>query len=440
MNEICIREYGLLVEGNADQNTLHVASITNPIAWEFLEGLAFSNDKRNRFIETAVYSGKKALRVVNFVGVITTPDGTQIEILPKTSEDGKDAGQTRLLLWKMLGLVENLRFLETTDAQLMLSNQPLLEALISIFLGHAAALVRRGIRKDYERVEEEERFSRGRLRIMQQLRQPPGRQHLFQLEYDVFSEDRAENRLLHAALVQVVTWSRSAGNQRLARELLRSFDRVPESSDYRQDFSHWRNGRDMIYYQPLLPWIRLILNQQSPFTLKDRHAGISLLFPMEVLFEKYVARVLETQLESLGLSLKTQLKSEHLSYKPKAFLLKPDLGIYQEEKLICVLDTKWKLIDQATKHQNDAEDRKAGIEQSDMYQLFAYGHKYLGGRGKLVLIYPKWASFAMPLSTFQLGEEMTLDAFPFDMEADCCMALQTLMSTYLAEAKASKQY
>jgi 5-methylcytosine-specific restriction enzyme subunit McrC len=426
MNEIRIREFGLLTQGDWAQEDLGHAAIASEPDWSFLEGLAYSNDG-TRFIETARHDGKKALRVVNFVGVITLPGGTQIEILPKTSEYRQDVSLNRERLWKMLGAVEGLHFYEATEATLMLRNQPLLEALISTFLKHVAALVRRGLRKDYVQVEAEERFLKGRLRIPQQLRQPPGRANLFQIEYDVFSENRAENRLLHSALVRAAAWSRSEENQRLAAELRRSFEDVPASSDYRQDFRCWSTSRDMVHYRPLERWVRLILNEQCPFTLKDRDSGISFLFRMDQLFEKYVAKVLDGQLRQSDLALRVQLQGRFLSDQPKAFLLKPDLGVARGGKLISILDTKWKLIDRDTRYDSGDPDPKCGIAQSDMYQLYAYGQKYLGGQGKLVLIYPRWAGFDEPLPPFDLGGSLVLHAVPFDLDLGRCPALPGLL-------------
>ena len=36
-----------------------------------------------------------------------------------------------------------------------------------------------------------------------QINQPISRRHLFRIAFDVFSENRAENRLIHSALIQV---------------------------------------------------------------------------------------------------------------------------------------------------------------------------------------------------------------------------------------------
>jgi len=63
-----------------------------------------------------------------------------------------------------------------------------------------------------------------------------------------------------------------------------------------------------------------------------------------------------------------------------------------------VLDTKWKRL--------DASDRehKYGLSQADFYQLFAYGQKYLGGKGEMALIYPKWSRFPAPLAPLRLWQ------------------------------------
>lgn len=418
MRELCIREFAYIIQdeqGN-EANQLDLCSV-NPKAWKFLEDYAYSNDKEKRFIKSISYKGKKAFQVVNFVGVITTPDGTHLEILPKTNENGQDFDETRKLLVRMLFEIDDLTYLETTDASLVLYDKPLPEILINRFLHKLADVVRKGIRKDYQRIEAEEKFLKGQLLVSQQLNQPVGKQHLFRIAYDVFSEDRAENRLIHAALMQVARWSESDENQKLARELRFAFNDIPKSTDYKTDFSLWRDSRDMISYRALLPWVKLILNHQSPFAIKGDHAGISFLFPMESLFEKYVAKILQkTAIQKYAeYVFKAQIGNKYLSEAPKAFLLKPDLAIFNDSKVIGILDTKWKLIDQKATYQNGKDDPKSSISQSDMYQMFAYGHKYLGGAGKLMLIYPKWTMFMDENKQFDLGNGLTLDVFPFDL-------------------------
>ena len=422
MNEFSIREFGYIIQRGAIENFIEkspeldfkkdVCALSQK-AWEYLLDYAYSADKENRFIRFRSYNGKKALQVVNFVGVITLPDDIHLEILPKTSEVGQDAGVSREQLVRMLCEVDDLPFIENKKAKLALFNQPLHEALISCFLRDLTNVVKKGIRKDYERIEAEECFLKGRLLVSQQINQPVSRRHLFQIAYDIFSENRAENRLIHSALVQVAKWCKSENNQKLARELRFAFNEIPVSTNYKSDFGQWRNSRDMISYKPLLYWVKLILNQQSPFSVKGASEGISFLFPMETLFERYVAKILEKNITK-GYEVKKQVKGQYLSDPPKAFLLKPDLALYKDGHVKSILDTKWKLIDQNAQYENGNVDTKAGISQGDMYQMFAYGHKYLAGQGKLVLIYPQWDKFKTD-KQFLLSNDLYLDVVPFDL-------------------------
>ena len=75
-----------------------------------------------------------------------------------------------------------------------------------------------------------------------------------------------------------------------------------------------------------------------------------------------------------------------------------------------ILDTKWKLLDSSLA----SSEGKYKISQNDLYQLFAYGHKYLNGQGQMRLIYPKHTGFKQPLASFSYDQQLHLWAVPFD--------------------------
>ena len=58
--------------------------------------------------------------------------------------------------------------------------------------------------------------------------------------------------------------------------------------------------------------------------------------------------------------------------------------------------------------------------QTDMYQLFAYGEKYMKGKGELYLIYPKHEKFDAPLDHFKFKPELQLNVVPYDLVNDEC--------------------
>jgi 5-methylcytosine-specific restriction enzyme subunit McrC len=48
--------------------------------------------------------------------------------------------------------------------------------------------------------------------------------------------------------------------------------------------------------------------------------------------------------------------------------------------------------------------------------MFAYGHKYLHGKGAMMLIYPKTAVFPKQLPVFDYGNNLKLWVVPFDLQ------------------------
>jgi 5-methylcytosine-specific restriction enzyme subunit McrC len=239
---------------------------------------------------------------------------------------------------------------------------------------------------------------RGKLLVARHLQQNLYRADRFFTEHDEFSMNRPENRLLHAALRGALSISALQANQRLARELCFVFAEVPISSDVVQDFQRVRLDRGMNYYADALAWARLILEDESPLTGLGGHRAPSLLFPMEVIFEAFVAKHLARQLSDRR-TLKTQARYHHLVRHKEQnwFRLKPDLVVKEAAHDLIVLDTKWKLLDSLKANGTD----KYGLSQADFYQLYAYGQSYLGGKGDLVLIYPRTGSFEQPLPVFE---------------------------------------
>ena len=143
---------------------------------------------------------RRWLRLDNYVGVLETPCGTRLEILPKHVDEVDGAAKSRALRRRMISTAMDLPAREADEASLQRFDAPLSEWVMGRFLTALDHLVKRGVRSDYLRVETDERYLRGQLDIVRQMRQPPGRQHLFQIRHDVFVLDRAENRLLRRAL------------------------------------------------------------------------------------------------------------------------------------------------------------------------------------------------------------------------------------------------
>jgi len=357
--------------------------------------------------------GRRAVQVTNFVGVMRAPDGYQIEVLPKVGKaiGGGDV-EARQLLIEMLRCLGGFRHIQTDSAKLFATRMPLLEVFIAEFLRAVQHLVKRGLRSDY-RAQQDNLFAlRGKLQMAAHLRHHLCRRDRFFAEFDEFSPNRPENRLLHAALKRVLAWTASQANQQLARELRFVFADVPASEHPATDFQRVRLDRGMAHYEGALAWARLILEDESPLTGAGGHHAPSLLFPMEAVFEAFVAKHLARQLGQ-GFTLRTQARSLSLvrHLEQNWFRLKPDLLVQASKVSLVVLDTKWKLIDGSQATGSD----KYGLDQGDFYQLHAYGQNYLDGQGDVVLIYPKTDALnkALPVFEFPKSSGLRLWVLPF---------------------------
>ncbi|MBH9577857.1 McrC family protein [Inhella proteolytica] len=405
---ISVREHGWL-STEPVRATLDCAQVSES-AFEYLCRLSEQASRGGaRLVQI---EGQRRLKLDNFVGVVQTPCGTVLEILPKHHAEAGSLAEARALLRKLLEAVLDLPARGVGAAALQLFEAPLSEWVLGRFLRELDTLLGRGLRFDYQRVEEELPFMRGQLDLNQQLRQPPGRQHRFHVRHEVYLPDRPENRLLKRALERARTSTQDPENWRLAQELSSRMLEIPPSRQLKQDFRAWGTDRLLAHYRPVRPWCELILGEHMPLALAGDFEGLSMLFPMEKLFERYVARWLQRRLVAdVTLRTPARFKSLCTQQDQPIFQLEPDLFISRGGEH-WVLDTKWKLL--------DGQDRAAkyGLSQADFYQLYAYGQKYLGGAGRMALIYPRTESFRTPLAPFEFNAGLRLEVLPFDLDRD----------------------
>ncbi|RHW76111.1 McrC family protein [Colwellia sp. RSH04] len=414
---VTVFEYGLLSSSAKAVKKDHVEAITHD-AFEYLKKCCLCDESESRFLKLKIAHGMEVLQVQNYAGVFLCPDGTQIEVLPKVAKvnnqesAAKEAQQSLLMMLKSL---KQFRHIETEVASIQKQKMPLMEIFISQFLNSVNGLIKKGIRSDYVREQSNNTFLKGKLLHTQQLKHNFINRHKFYVEYDAYLVDRAENRLIHSALKSVASYTSVNKSKKLSQELLFAFEEVPLSTNYKNDFSSVKVQRGMQHYEVPLSWARLVLEGYSPQSMLGENNAYSLLFPMEAVFESFVAKYLKKHLPP-SLKVLSQVQSKSLvSYGDKNyFRLKPDLYVTELKVAHTVLDTKWKLIDQ----NKSAGKDKFGLSQSDFYQMLGYGHKYLESTGSLVLIYPKTESFDKPFEhSFNYDDDSKLKLWvvPFDV-------------------------
>lgn len=413
MTGVTVREFGFLEAGGA--------GVPAPV-FDWLENQALRAGEAETppWLRLTKRNGRKAVQVVNYVGVVRSPQGFQIEVLPKV--DTATEREARDLLIDMLRSLGAFRHLEAGSAKLLAARMPLLEVFIGEFLQSVGHVVKRGLRSDYRAHQDNIAALRGKLLISSHIRHNLCRRDRFFAEFDEFSPNRPENRLLHAALRRALSWTTSRSHQQLARELCFIFSDIPPSVQPGADFQRVRLDRGMNHYADALAWAKLILAERSPLTGAGDHQALSLLFPMEAVFEAFVAKHLAHQIAG---PFRLEAQSRRLSLIRHQgydwFRLKPDLLIGESATARLVLDTKWKLLDRAQANGTD----KYRLAQSDFYQMHAYGQSYLDGQGDVVLIYPRTDKFPDPLPVFEFPKmpDLRLWVLPFSLTKPYRLAL-----------------
>ncbi|EPW7976578.1 McrC family protein [Cronobacter turicensis] len=414
---IQVREYALLTCDNSQPASMDLG-IVSEATFSWLEQL---QQKWSGASQIVSREGKRFLRLGNYVGYLQSPSGESIEILPKTTfEAPTEVTPLRQLLRRMLSASVGITPREANQAVLQRSDQPLHEWIISEFLQYLADLVRKGLGFDYHLIEDEHStFIRGQLNVTAQMRMPPGRGAHFHVRYAEFSPQRIENRLLRTALDWVLKMTQAGQNWRQANTLCHQLDGIePFYDTIRLPIEQWSDGKYLYAYRAIKPWCQLILEKLNPDFQHGLHQGISLLFPMEKLYEGWVGHRLALSLQK-DYRLIEQAKHHYLlehvpadeSTPQQWFMLKPDFLITGEQ--VMVLDAKWKLLDSRA----DNCLRKYEISQADLYQMFAYGQKYLQGKGNMMLIYPWHQFYNNPLPVFQFDKDLSLWCVPFDLES-----------------------
>ena len=225
---------------------------------------------------------------------------------------------------------------------------------------------------------------------------------------------RPENRILKTAIEKVYSYTHSPMLLQELGRLQSLFEPIPAISDIDVDFTQVRVDRHMRHYENALDWAKLILQGNSPHCMRGHAEAVSLLFPMEAVFESFVSAWMRH-----SYSDRWQVKAQSRQYtlisynSMSLFQLRPDIWLIPHDKkafpqIIC--DMKWEII--------ETDAAGFNVAQRDLYQMLAYGVNYLQGQGDMLLIYPAHDGFMVPLrSPFEFkhngGKALRLWIVPF---------------------------
>ena len=326
------------------------------------------------------------------VGVIAAK-GCSLEILPKVdpNESEPDQQKSRVQLIKMLDIAYKLNLSEGRQSALATQNETLLDVFIRIFADKLSDQVKRGLARNYIECEDDLPALRGRLNVTRQFTINAVRPDRLSCRFDQLVSDTPLMRIMAAAVIFLKRHSKNHETRRKLNELHTMLADIPIMPISKLPWEKVHINRSNLRWENLFNLAKLLLNKQWQITRSDRNEpdGVTLLFPMNDLFEAYIAALLRRTLAPKGIDVIEQGGRKYClgDYSGEVikngtvFQTKPDIILRSGKKDLAIIDTKWKQLS------SDILNKKHGISQSDVYQLMAYARIY--DSKELMLLYPE---------------------------------------------------
>lgn len=374
---LVVREHDTLVRASETVQGAGNQSLLAASAFDAVQEVMLGEELA-KTVTPARLEGRDTLKLSSWVGLLRTPDGTTVEILPKIVARGEpgEVERSRDLLLRMLRSTDA-AFKVAPPADLDPARMPLFESLLLTAVSAIRQALRRGLPHAYVPVEEERGNLRGRLNLERQLRQLPHRAHRLQVRYDEYLPDRPETRLVRSTAERVLRLTGRPQTARLAREVLTVLHPVPPSVDFRRDFAAWRLERGQAHFAGLQGLCRLVLERLNPLVGGMTAHTAAVLYDMNVVFERYVAAELRRACPEWRVQTQQTAYLGHVGGKP-AIEIRPDLVITPPDGVPVVADTKWKRLQPG--------HPTLGVDNADVYQMLSYGLWRESKR--LLLLYP----------------------------------------------------
>jgi 5-methylcytosine-specific restriction enzyme subunit McrC len=268
--------------------------------------------------------------------------------------------------------------------------ESLLDLFIAQFVDSLLGQVRHGLPRQYRAHEDDLHALRGSLDVVRQFTLHAVRPDRLACRFDILDADTPLLQIMKACVVLLAHHARAQETRRKLAELRFLLADVQDVPRRDLPWGKVRIDRASGRWRTLLALAKLLLGQHWQQTHADARQpeGITLLFPMHELFERYVAVQARRALAPLGLEVVAQGGFASCLGEWRAgevcrgqvFSTRPDILVRRDGEVLAVVDTKWKALSA------NPLDRRHGVSQADVYQLMAYARLYRCDR--LLLLYP----------------------------------------------------
>jgi 5-methylcytosine-specific restriction enzyme subunit McrC len=336
-------------------------------------------------------------RANNFVGFIHY-ENMGVEIYPKVFQNlkvvNRDLMHRHLFYWfsycKKIKSPFNQSFLDNFE----IDQFP--ELIIYLIARQINEAVNQQPYSSYEEVQEVLSTPRGRINFNRYTnRLSYGGHHLIDCDHQPFVFNNTLNRIIKYCTRLLLTKTRLPETQRILNETISLLDEVEDQVCAVQQLNGLRITALFQTYEEVIHSCRMILENQIYSHAEYEMKTWSLLFPMEYVFEDFIAGFMRDHFGKEFI-VEPQKSELYLHQDPKTFNVQHDILLTNRatgERII--VDTKYK-----PRWENVNDDPKKGVSQIDMYQMISYAYKR--GTDKVLMIYPNSSDLLTDDYTFKI--------------------------------------
>lgn len=311
-----------------------------------------------------------------YVGVIQIGN-TVIEVLPKADkkvDSATEENKWRDILIGMLKAVGSFDIKSTSDSQLKIKPNSILDLYFEMFIKEVEYLLHNGLIKQYRKNESNVTALKGSLQFGKHIQQNLTHQERFYVRFTTYDVEHKLHFILYKTIQLLSRINTNSDLQSRIGVLMLHFPQMPDLKITEATFDKLVFSRKTLTYRKSIEIAKLLLLQYHPDVSKGRRHVLALMFDMNKLWEQFVYTSLQKYKEP-GTTITAQ--TSKLFWQPESGYrskIRPDIVINKDKIDCVVLDTKWKNLG----GYNPSPD--------DLRQMYVY-HEYYKAK-RVTLLYP----------------------------------------------------
>ena len=260
------------------------------------------------------------------IGTVSFRDGTFVNLIPDMSMIKTDDGSSRILMEMLYSI-----FGMSTKNGL---TENLFEFFVRVFIDTVSRLIQRGLRSKYHLVSGNEKSFKGKIVFNEHIRQNYIHKERIYVEYETYSQNRPENRLIKTTLEALSRRTTDSTNIKGLKTLILELEEIPSSPDVDRDLSMVTIDRNMIDYISPMLWCSIFLKGMGLAGASQDNLSYAMLMNIDSLFSAYVAKM-STYERSEGMyqiRYNAEVRNEGDAKGISVILIELDWSFYDRQK------------------------------------------------------------------------------------------------------------